>query len=103
MKGEFSALVFFLSSVTDRSEEVNQYLNNVSIRPTGIAQYDFNQWIESGEDFEPHYSELFGEKKHIARNCMASALKHIVRISNPNLMKTPDGLIAKMDKDPEVK
>lgn len=61
MKDEFSTLVFFLSSVTDRSEEVDQYLNNVSIRPVGIAQYDFNQWIESGEDFEPHYSELFSE------------------------------------------
>lgn len=34
---------------------------------------------------------------------MASTLKHIVRISNSNLIRTPDGLIAKMDKDPEVK
>ena len=32
MKDEFSKLFFFPLSVTDRSEEVNQYLNNVSIR-----------------------------------------------------------------------
>ena len=33
MKDEFSKLFFFLLSVTDRSEKVNQHLNNVSIRP----------------------------------------------------------------------
>ena len=67
MKDKFSKLFFFLSSVTDRSEEVNQYLNNVIIRPVDIVQSDFKQWTESGEDFESHYLELFGEKRRIAR------------------------------------
>ena len=52
MKDEFSKFFFFLSSVTDRSEEVNQYLNNVSIRPVDIVQNNFKQWIDSGKDFE---------------------------------------------------
>lgn len=33
MKDEFSKLFVFLLSVTDKSEKINQYLNNVSIRP----------------------------------------------------------------------
>ena len=41
MKDEFSKLFFFLLSVTDRSEEVNQYLNNVSIRPVNNRLVSF--------------------------------------------------------------
>ena len=45
----------------------DQYLNNVIIRPVDIVQSDFKQWTESGEDFESHYLELFGEMRRIAR------------------------------------
>ena len=31
LKGDFSNLFFFQPSVTDRSEDVNEHLNNVSI------------------------------------------------------------------------
>ena len=35
---DFSQLLFFLPSVTDRPEEINQYLKNVSITPINIKQ-----------------------------------------------------------------
>ena len=86
MKYKLSKLFFFLPSVTGRSEEVNQCLNNVSIKPVDIVQSDFKQWIVSGKDSESHYLDLFGEKKPIARNCVVSVLKQ-ARISNSNLMR----------------
>ena len=35
---EMSNIFFFLRSITDRSEEINKYLNNVSISPIDITQ-----------------------------------------------------------------
>ena len=40
MKGEFSNL-FFLPSVTDKKEGINQYMENVSLHPVEITQVHF--------------------------------------------------------------
>ena len=39
---EFSNIYFFLPSITDRNEEINQYLNNVSISPIDVSQEQLN-------------------------------------------------------------
>ena len=39
---EFSNIYFFLPSGTDRSEEINKYLNNVSISPIDVSQEQLN-------------------------------------------------------------
>lgn len=46
--------------------------------------------------------ELFGVKKKIMRQCVISALKNMVQISNSNLMRNADALLAEMDKDAEL-
>ena len=38
VEGEFSNIFFFLPSITDRSEEIDKYLNNVLISPIDITQ-----------------------------------------------------------------
>ena len=43
LAGEFSNLFFFLPSITDRSEDVNQYLNNINITPIDDTQIAFQQ------------------------------------------------------------
>lgn len=43
LEGDFSKLYFFLLSVTDRSEEINQYLKNVSISPVDIKREEFDK------------------------------------------------------------
>lgn len=45
---EFLQLYFFLPSVTDRSEEINQYLQNFSITPINIKQQQQNAWAQNG-------------------------------------------------------
>ena len=39
--GDFSNIYFFLPPIIDRSEEMYQYLNNVSISPIDISQEQF--------------------------------------------------------------
>ena len=41
---EFSNIYFFLPSITDRTEDINQYLISVSISPIGITQKQFDDW-----------------------------------------------------------
>ena len=48
---EFSNIYFFLPSITDRSEDINQYLKNVSISPIDITQKQFDDW--AGCEFKP--------------------------------------------------
>ena len=86
-----------------RLEDVNKYLNNVSIKPLDITQADFKQWTESGLDLEPQYLELSGEKKKITRECVVSVLKHMVQISNSNLVRNADDSLARIDKYLDVK
>ena len=38
-KKKMQNIFFFLPSIIDRSEEINKYLNNVSISPIDITQH----------------------------------------------------------------
>lgn len=67
-----------------------------------MTQSNFKQGMEVSEDLSLIVQNCLGEKS-IAKNCVISALKLMARISNSNLMRKADGLIAKMDNDPKVK
>lgn len=74
MDAALSNLFFFLPLVTDKSGEVNKYINNVSTRPVDITQAAFKQWIDPDEKFDPLRLDLFGAKRSFS-------LKHMARIS----------------------
>ena len=44
VENNYSNLYYFLPSITDRSEEINKYLNNVSVTPVDISQNQLNTW-----------------------------------------------------------
>ena len=58
---EFSKPYFFLPSVTDRSEEINQYLKNVNISPIDINYGQLNAW-SAESNFNPAKLDQCGEK-----------------------------------------
>ena len=68
--------------ITDRKEVVNQFMDNVSLCPVEVIQADFKEWIESSGTFEPPILEMFGAKRKVARDCVVSALKHMVNVYN---------------------
>ena len=50
-RGECSNIYFFLLSITERFEDINKYLNNVSIFPVDITQSQLNAW--TGTNLDP--------------------------------------------------
>ena len=59
---DFSRIYFFLPSITDCSEEVNQYLKNVSITPLDITQEQLNVWAQNSH-FDPAKLDMYGGGK----------------------------------------
>ena len=49
LESDRSSLFFFCISVTDRSEEINQHLKNVSIRPIYVELKKLNEGAANGE------------------------------------------------------
>ena len=98
-ESEYSKLHFFLTSITDRSEEINKYMNNASLCPIDITQLDFSQRLEVDQLFEPHHLDLVGENKEIMTKCVFKALKYTDQVSNVNIVRNADGLLSRREKE----
>ena len=57
-----SELFYFLSSITDCSEEVNKYLYKISLSPINLRQKDLGQWLKPAQKFELQLLDLCREK-----------------------------------------
>ena len=90
--GEKSNTYFFLPSITDRSKEINKYLNNVSISPTDVSQQQLNMW--AGTSFDPSKLDLYGPDEKLITNVVEECLRHINDVSNSNTVCNADGLLS---------
>ena len=98
--GDFSNIYFFLPVITDRSEEINQYLINVSFSPVNINQEQLDTWSEI--EFDPSKLDLFGLEKRIVSDAVVKCLKHINNISNSNIVCNADGVLSRREVDVPV-
>ena len=71
----FSKIYFFLAAITDKSKGINQYMNNVSIFPVDITQYQLNDW--TGTLFGPSKPDWFGLVKNTMADAVINCLKHM--------------------------
>ena len=86
-RSESSSLFYFLPSVSDRKEEINQHKNNVSLSPIDITT-DFIESFSVGEkvSFKPDLLDSSDEKERKPQTEMLYGLfKHIAMTSNQNL------------------
>ena len=98
--GNFSQICFFLPATTDRSEEVNQYLNNDSITPIDINRNQVDTW--SGTSFNPSKFDFFDLEKNTMSDAVMKCLRHINDISNSNVACNADGLFSRRKIDVPV-
>ena len=98
--GEFSNVYFLLPSITDRNEEINKYLNNVSISPIDVSQEKLNNW--AGVEFNPSKFDLFGSDKALMSAAVVKCLRHINNISNSNVVRNADGLLSRREVEVPV-
>ena len=86
-RSESSSLFYFLPSVSDRKEEINQHKNNVSLSPIDITT-DFIESFSVDEkvSFKPDMLSSSDEKERKPQTEMLYGLfKHIATMSNQNL------------------
>ena len=88
---ESSNIYFLLPSITDRSEDFNIYLRNVSISPIDITQKQYNDW--AGCSFNPEKLDVLGTDKAVLSAAVIQCLRHINNISNSNLVKNADAIL----------
>lgn len=70
---DFSTLYYFLPSVNDRSEEINQYLTNVTISCVDIEKEEFDKW--TSQEFDPSQLDLYGNQNKIMTDCLVEDLR----------------------------
>ena len=61
LQTDFSNLYYFLPSIIDRSESINQRTNSVNLMPTDIPEKSFE--VEDGVAFDPSKLEISGDEK----------------------------------------
>ena len=99
---EMSEMFFYLPYITDRSEEINQYSENVSISHFDINQQQLDIWA-GNTPLRPEkldFAELKSEKMKAA---VVKALERITGVSNSNLVKNADRLLCRKKSTAEVK
>ena len=78
-----------MPSTIDRIEEINRYVKSVNLSPTDIDASDF------GPNFDPSKLDYAGPQKEGTRESVLKVLKKVVNLSNQNLQRNTDGLLAK--------
>ena len=81
-----SSLFYFLPSVSDRKEEINQHKNNVSLYPIDITVDFIESFSVEKVSFKPDLLNSSDEKERKPQTEMLYGLfKHIAMLSNQNL------------------
>ena len=81
------------SSVTNRNEEINQHLKNVSITPVYVELKKLNEWAGNGQ-FDPSHLVFLSVKKEVSTAAVVKGLEHICPAPNSNLVRNADGLLS---------
>ena len=84
-RDESSALFYFLPSLSDRKEEINQYLNNVSLTPVDLT-VDFIEQFSENVAFKPDLLSSSDEKERKPQiEILYGLFKHMATVSDQNL------------------
>ena len=74
-KKTFSKLLFFLTLTTDRKQEINQHLSNVSFHRIDFSYDDFQKLYPSNSTFVPSDLKFGGERRKAVREIVVEFLK----------------------------
>ena len=84
-RDESSALFYFLPSLSDRKEEINQYLNNVSLTPVDLT-VDFIEQFSQNVAFKPDLLSSSDETERKPQiEILYGLFKHMATVSDQNL------------------
>ena len=97
---ESSTLFFFLPSITDRKEAINQWKNNPHLTPIDFNISFIESFSSQNEKFQPNLLNSADNKMRDPQVEMLYGLfKHIAQISNQNLQRNVAHLNLKHNKN----
>ena len=93
---EFSAVFYYLRSITDRKEKKNQFRDNVSFNPIDCGLDFLNSFSPNSEvTFQPQLlNSNNAEKRGPQIELLFKFFRHLVETSNANLIHNSDHLLA---------
>ena len=93
-KGDYSTMFYFLPSITDRKEKINQFKSNVQLYPVSVQYDEFSDYNKDKRPFFPQHLESDDSKlRSLARETVVNYMKHIANYSNSNLKRNAKSLI----------
>ena len=99
LQTNFSRIYYFLPSITDRIEEINRHMGSVNLLPIDISEETFEV---DRMPFDPSKLDYDNPDKEKLTQAVVKMLKKVVDLSNSNIIKNADGLLAKRPVEQEV-
>ena len=94
-KSVMSDICFYLSSITDRKEDINRYKSMVSLVPVTSSIKDISVISPDGYQFNPKHLDESGKDLEYARETLYSYFKNVAKVSNSNLIQNVYALTKK--------
>ena len=95
-----SSLFFYLPTITDRKEEINQWKNNPSLTPIDFSISFIESFSTQKVKFQPNLLNSFNEKERAPQIEMLYGLfKHMAQFSNQNLQRNVTHLNLKQKRN----
>ena len=99
-KEYLSSLFFFLPSITDRKEEINQWKNNPNLTQIDFTIEFIQKFSSKKAKFEPHLLNSLDEKEREPQiEMMYGLFKHMAQYSNQNLSRNVTYLNSELKKN----
>ena len=95
-----SHIYFFLPSTTDRIEEINRHMGSVNLLPIDISEDSFE--VEGSIQFDPSKLDYENPEKEKMSEAVVKMLRKVKELSNTNLVKNADRILAKMSVDDNI-
>ena len=99
-KTDFLKVYFFLLSIMDRIKKINRHMGSVNLFPIDISEDTFE--VEGGIELDPYKLDYENPEKDAIKDLILKVLKKMVDLSNSNLVKNVDGLLATKPVDQDV-
>ena len=94
-KSKKSDLCFYLPTITDRKEDINEYKSMVSLVPISSSIRDISAFSPEGYVFDPSDLGQDGKNRDCARETLYSYFQNIAKVSNANLIQNVYALMKK--------
>ena len=97
-----SLLFFFLPSITDRKESINQWMGHVNLVPIDLTIDFIESYSSKKEKFKPHLLNSTDPKERAPQvEMLVGVFKHMAQYSNQNLSRNVDYLLVKENRKSE--